>query len=147
DGVEGNPLGADVVGIDLSQMITGNLAEKGSLASKTGNTGRRVAGAASRSLDGRTHAGIEKFGALGIDQVHRPLDDAVFLQEGLVASGDDVHDGVAYAKHVEFAHSCLRWKARGGGICAGKRRLIGVAKIPAAAQPFLRRRPWLIISL
>src|SRR5690606_6901499 len=39
DGVEGNPLGADVVGIDLSQMITGNLAEKGSPASKTGNTG------------------------------------------------------------------------------------------------------------
>src|SRR5690606_19059906 len=101
-------LGADIMGVDLGQRIGGEIAEEGSTSAQAGDAGGSVAGAASGGLDGRAHAGIEELGTLGIDKVHRPLDDAVFLQKSLVASGDDVHNGIADAKHVEFAHSFLR---------------------------------------
>ncbi len=96
------------MGVDFAERIVGHLAEEGGAAAEAGDARRRVAGAAAGGLDRRAHAAVEQLGAPGVDQVHRPLDDAVGLEERLVALGDDVDNGIADAKHVIVRHQCLR---------------------------------------
>jgi stage V sporulation protein SpoVS len=72
-----NPLRADVVIEDLAKLVLGHLAEIGRPAAKAGNARRRVAGAAARGFDRRSHARIQKLGPVRVDQVHRALDDGV----------------------------------------------------------------------
>ncbi len=47
---------------------------------------------------------IEKFGALGIDEVHRRLGDLVVNEELVVATRNDIHDGVADSQNIKFGH-------------------------------------------
>ncbi|KMS94598.1 hypothetical protein BVRB_019780, partial [Beta vulgaris subsp. vulgaris] len=75
-----------------------------SLAPKAGNAGGRIAGAAARGFEGWPHAGIEKLGAVRINQVHGTLDDAVVNQKSVVATRDNVHDGIANRQNVECRH-------------------------------------------
>ena len=84
------------------------LPKKAARAAEAGDARRRVAGAAARSLDRRPHAAVEQGGSLGVDEVHRALDDAVLDEERIVAFGDDVDDRIADAQHVVLAHSGLR---------------------------------------
>ena len=44
---------------------------------------------------------IEPLRLLGVDQPHRPFDEALGAQEIVGRIGDDVDDGVADAQHVE----------------------------------------------
>jgi hypothetical protein len=92
-----NALRADIVAEDLAQLIVGDLAEIGRTAAETGDAGGGVAGAAAR--------GLEQFRALGVDQVHRPLDDGIVDEKGLVAAGDDIDNRIADAQDVKLAHS------------------------------------------
>jgi hypothetical protein len=98
----------DVVRIDFAKLVRRHLAEKGRTAAETGYAGSSIARTAARSLDCRTHAAVEKLGAVPVDQVHCALDDAIVDQEGVVALGNDVNDGIANAKHVVLAHEVLR---------------------------------------
>ena len=103
-GLEMHALGANVVGEDLAELIVGDLAEIGGLAAEARHARRRIAGAAAGSFERRPHARIEKFGSIGIDQVHRALDDAVVDQEIIVAARDDIDDRIADRQHVETRH-------------------------------------------
>ena len=44
-GVEGDALGADVVSVDLAELVGRDLAEEGGAAAEAGDAGRGVAGA------------------------------------------------------------------------------------------------------
>ncbi len=99
-----NALGADVVGEDFAELIFCDIAEIGSLAAEVRHARRRVAGAAAGSFERRSHARIQEFGALGIDEVHRRLGDLVINEELVVAPGNDIHDGVADCQNIESCH-------------------------------------------
>jgi hypothetical protein len=104
-GLEMHSLRADVMVEDLAELVIGHLAEIGRPAAETGDAGGGVAGAAARGLDGGPHSGVEQFRALGIDEVHRALDDGIVDEEGLVAAGDDIDNRIADAQDVELVHS------------------------------------------
>ncbi|MGX7876472.1 hypothetical protein ACVDG5_030705 [Mesorhizobium sp. ORM6] len=122
-GIEGDALRMDVMRVDFAERIVGNLAEEGGAAAEGGDAGRRVAGAAAGGFDRRAHTAVEEFGTVGVDEVHRALDDAVGLEEVLVALGDDVDNGIADAKHVIIRHQCLRQKPEPASCHVGRARV------------------------
>ena len=97
-------LGANVVGEDAAQLILGHLAEIGRLATEACDACRRVARAAAGSFDGRSHARIEQFGALGVDEVHRCLGYIVVDEKVFFAPRDDINDRIANRQDVIRGH-------------------------------------------
>ena len=88
--------------------------------------GHRVAGRPARGLDRRPHDPVERLGAFGVDQGHRPLDQRLLLEECLVGMGDHVDNGVADADDVDggFTH------ARGHGLWRGQATEYNRVSIP-----------------
>ena len=93
--------------IKTPQMVFGDLAEEGGTRSEARKAGCRVAGATARCFDGRSHARVKKIGALGVDQIHGALDDAVVDKEPVIRPSYDVDDGIADAKDVKLGHAEL----------------------------------------
>src|SRR5690606_19051450 len=79
----------------------------------------RVAGRAARRLDRRTHGGVKALRPVGVDEVHRPLVEALADEEVLLGAGHDVDDGIADAEGVVtgFGHvaPCSGDGSREGG--------------------------------
>ena len=89
-----------------------------------------LAARAARHLDAGAHGVVELLGALGVDQVHRPLDEVVGGEELVVVVGEDVDDGVADGR-ARRARG-----ADGTRAVACRRRSRGVASLPMAdARP------------
>ena len=103
--VEGDALGADVVRVDLAEMVVRDLAEEGRASAKACDARCRVARRSAGCLDRRAHAAIEQLGPFAVDQVHRSLDDLVLAQEIVVAPGNDIDDRIADAQNVIIAHA------------------------------------------
>ena len=93
-------LGAHVVGVNAAQLIGLHLAEIGSLAAEGGDTRRGISRRAAGDFNGRAHAGIKCFGARLIDQVHRALDQAVFLHKGVIHLGNHINNGIANCQNI-----------------------------------------------
>ena len=64
-------------------------------------------------LDGPAHGGVEGLGPVGVDEGHRPLHQAVGLDEGVVLVGEDVDEGVADPHDVERRRLAGRCRSRG----------------------------------
>ena len=93
------------VGIEhRAKRIVRHLADIGCARTERGRTGGSIAGGTAGGLGALVHSVIERFRTLCIDQVHRAFDDAVIVEEQVVAAGDDVHDGIADGQHIKTAH-------------------------------------------
>jgi hypothetical protein len=88
----------------MAKQIVSHFAEIGCTPAETGNTRGGVACTSAGGFDRRTHALVEKRRAIGIDQVHGVLDDTVLDDEIIISAGNDIDNGVAYAKHVKAGH-------------------------------------------
>jgi hypothetical protein len=132
-GVERDPDGLHVVLIDLAQLVVRDLAEKGRPAAEAGHAGDGVAGRPARGLDARRHVAVELLGLILVDQLHGVLHQALGGQEGVVAGGDHIDDGVADGGDVvEVGHvrvlgaadgTGAGYRTRPRGANAGRRRL------------------------
>ena len=135
--VEAHALRGQIVAEHPAQQIVAHLADIGAVAAERGDPGHRVAGRPARGLDRRPHDPIERLGAFGVDQGHRPLDQRLLLEERLVGMGDHVDNGIADADDVDggFAH------AREHGLWRGQAAEYNRVSIPASARvPFLAGR-------
>ena len=89
-----------------AELVVLGLADEGAAAAQRGDGGDGVGGRAAGDLDRRAHRRVERLGALGVDQRHRSLVQAVADEEGVVGLRQHVDDGVADADHVveAFGH-------------------------------------------
>ncbi len=128
--LELNPLRAEVMAEDLSQQIVAHLADKGAAAAERGEASHRVGGRPARRLDRRPHPPVERLGALGVNQGHRPLDQPLFRQKVLLGMGDHIDDRIADADNIDRSsfHLRLRTSTR-----ATSRRLYGPLRLRQAA--------------
>src|SRR5690606_9928038 len=94
--------------INLAELVLCHFAEIGGTPAQARQASSRISGTPARRFDRRSHALVEEGRSFGINQVHCPLDDAVVDQERLVASGNDIDNGIADAKDVIFAHALLQ---------------------------------------
>ena len=93
-------LGPHVMGVDAAQLIGLHLAEIGGLAAEGGHTRRGISRRAAGDFNGRPHAGIERFGARLIDQVHRAFDQAIILHKGVIHLGNHIDNGIANCQNI-----------------------------------------------
>ncbi len=114
-GFEMDALSADVMGEYLAELILGNLAEIGGLATEIGDAGGRIAGAAAGGLHRGAHHTVKPLGTLRIDQVHGALGDGVVDQELVVAARNNVDDRIADRQDIELAHGVR------GSVCLARR--------------------------
>jgi hypothetical protein len=98
-------------------MVAGDLAEIGGTSAKAGNTGGSIAGAAAGSLDCRSHMGVQEFRSLHVHEIHGTFLDCVLDKKIVVASCNDVDDGIAYAEDVKLAHEYAPGFGN-AGVCA-----------------------------
>ena len=114
---------AEVVGLDLADIGAAD-AEGGDADDRVG---RRTAGDDPR----RDACGVERLGALLVDQRHRAFDHVLRLQIGVVGLGDDVDQRIAQAENVyAFNHDGEAPLARRAPSGASGRR--GQTPLPAA---------------
>ena len=134
---------AEVVGLDLADIGAAD-AEGGDADDRVG---RRTAGDDPR----RDACGVERLGALLVDQRHRAFDHVLRLQIGVVGLGDDVDQRIAQAENVyAFDHDgeapsrAARLLApRGGEVKRRSRRPTGrfsAGRADAGARRARRRR-------
>ena len=104
-GVEGDAGAAQVGDEGAAEVVGLDLADIGAADAEGGDAddgvGRRTAGDDPR----RDACGVERLGALLVDQRHRAFDHVLRLQIGVVGLGDDVDQRIAQAENVDaFNH-------------------------------------------
>ena len=100
---------ADVVGEDLAELVVGDLADEAGAAAQRRDPGHRVGRRAAARLARLAHLRVEPGRALGVEHLHRALDQALLDQERVVGGGDHVHHRVADREHVQagLSHAAL----------------------------------------
>ena len=93
--------GPHVVREHRAQLIVEHSPDVGGLAAEAGDAGDGVGGRSARRLDARSHRRVELVGPFGVDEGHRPLDQAVGLDELVGLVGEHVDEGVADPHDVE----------------------------------------------
>ena len=138
-----------VVPIEFAELVGRDLADEARAAAERRDARRGVAGRSAADLMRRAHVRIEPLRFLGVDQPHRPLDQALRVEELVGRVGDHVDDGIADAQHVEagVGHESPEWGKRAPSRavqpsaqpCLGT-RAPGIVR-PCAAYPRLGPAP------
>ena len=89
-----------VVAEHLAELVVVDLADVGGAAAEAGDTAHRVGGRAAAHLHRRAERLVQLDRAIGVDQVHPALDEAVLDQERVGRVGDHVDECVADPDHV-----------------------------------------------
>ena len=90
----------------MAELVIRDLADERSRSAQGGDPDDCVCDGPARNLHCRAHVVVEAFDCVGIDKLHGALGGAVALQECVVATSDDVDDGVADSNDVvaKFGH-------------------------------------------
>jgi hypothetical protein len=120
-GPEGHADGVEIVPEDGAQLVVGDLAEVRGAAAEAGEAAHRVGRRPTAHLDGGSERPVQVHGAVGVDQLHRPLDEPVVGEERVVGVGDDIDQGIADADHIELGlgHDRQRYRRRAGARVPG----------------------------
>ncbi len=93
--------GAQVVDVELAQLVGRDLADEAGSAAQCGHPGRGVAGRSPADLARGAHVLVQPLGLGGVDQPHRSFGQPLGGEERIVGVGDDVDDRIADRQHVE----------------------------------------------
>ena len=100
--VEGDAGGADVVDIELADLVVLDLADIGGTRAQAADADDGVGGRAARDFRRRAHVGIDRGGPRLVDQGHAALGHAVLGQKGFIGPDQHVEQRVADAENVIF---------------------------------------------
>ena len=79
----------------------GDLADEAGAAAQRRHPGHGVGRRSAAGLARLAHLGVEPGRALGVEHLHRALDQPLLDQEIVVGDGDHVHNGIADRQHVQ----------------------------------------------
>ena len=100
-GAETDTGSADVTDKGVPELVIMHPAGKSGTSAKSGDTNGRVRRRAAGDLARRPDGGIKRRGLVGIDEIHHSLADIVRRQEGVVAAGKNVDNGIADGQNVD----------------------------------------------
>ena len=92
---------ADVVAEDLAELVVGDLADEAGAPAQRRDPRHRVRRRAAAGLPRLAHLRVEPGRAVGVEHLHRALDQTLLRQERIVGGGDHVHHRIADRQHVQ----------------------------------------------
>ena len=92
---------AHVMREHVAQLVVIDLTDEAAAFAERGKTRQRVGGRAAADFLRLPHVGIEAFRHIGVDQLHAALGQRMFGEEGVVATGQNVDNGVADRNDIQ----------------------------------------------
>ena len=86
---------AQIMGIDLAQLILGDLPDELAFRAEHRETGQGIGRRAAADFLPRSHLVVERDGTIGIDQGHAALGQVLFGDEIVGRAGEHIDDGIA----------------------------------------------------
>lgn len=93
--------GANVVAEDAAELVTGDLADETCPSADGGEAHGGICGRPAGDFDGGSHVGVDRLDRLGVHEAHVALGRSVLRKECVVASADDIDNGVADGDDIQ----------------------------------------------